>query len=694
MSFIHFVRILIKNILWLLAIPTVLAGSIYYFTRNEVKVYASETTIYTGIASGYSLSGNNKADFFATSNAFDNLLSLINSRETKQEVVVDLLSEHIFLKKHDPDLLTWGPYEWLQQTLPDSVKKAVLKPSLEETKTAVRNYMLTNEKNWVFELINSNHPYYSIEALKNIKALRISQSDLIKISYETTDAPICKRTLELVLQEFMLKYKMLKIGQSESVVNYFERETKSAYGRLDSNEANFLDFNKTNDIINYYEQTRSLAGEKELLYAQNHNLEMDKMADSKTLEKVNTNLEGRVYKILNGTDIIKEREKLGEVYNKLAVTEVIAKDKSPQVQQSIDSLKNLAKGIEHNLKKAMDNLYAESNTPNGIPTRSVLEEWLKSTLAYEQSQAKLTVMDKRKKEFQIEYRKFAPLGAMLKKIERQIGVSEKEYLELLHGLSTARLYQQNNELTTKLTTVDPPFMPLSPIPSKRMIQVIVGFLVGFILILTYLLAKTLVNKTIQQPEKAKKIIGVPLMGIYPLLREEKVFLAKANLRLMQHLISKIDLKQKPATIGVLSAQKLEGKSTICQMFQEEISKLNMKAEVQQWSLNYFPAAKPETDIVLLEFPALEDMPMKPGEIPLLQQSLLICRANRIWTKVDTELLNLFKKITAKEPLCIINGVDRDFAEDQIGELPKKRSGIRMFFKKQLRFDFGNKTKIK
>jgi polysaccharide biosynthesis transport protein len=102
MSFLHFLKLLSKNLLWLLLIPMVLAGTIYYFTRNETKVYASESTIYTGIASGYSLNGSTKADFYSTSNAFDNLLSLIESRETKQDVSIDLIAEHLFLKKTRP----------------------------------------------------------------------------------------------------------------------------------------------------------------------------------------------------------------------------------------------------------------------------------------------------------------------------------------------------------------------------------------------------------------------------------------------------------------------------------------------------------------------------------------------------------------------------------------------------------------
>ncbi|MFM2358115.1 MAG: hypothetical protein RLY16_107, partial [Bacteroidota bacterium] len=679
MSFAHVIRTIRKNLIWLILIPSVLASTIFYFTRNEKKVYGSETIIYTGIASGYSLSGNNKADFFTTSNAFDNLLSLINSRETKQEVVIDLLAEHLAaIDKHDPAILAWGSWDQLRKSIPDSVKKRLLGKDFAGTKKAIKDYMDQDENSWVFKLINSAHPYYSIDALNKVKSLRISMSDLIKISYETNDAAICKRTLELLVQEFMHKHRFIKEGQTESVVKYFEDETKKAFSRLDSNEAVFLNFNKTNDIINYYEQTRSLAGEKELLYAQNHNLEMDRQADSKTLEKVNQNLEGRVYKILNGTNIIKDREKLSEVYNQLAVTEVLNKEKDAATKKRVDSLNAIAKGLEKNLQGSMDKLYAESNTPNGIPTRSVLDEWLKTTLAYEQSKAKLTVMDKRKREFVEEYRKFAPLGAMLKKIERQIGVSEKEYLELLHGLSMARLTQQNNELTTKLTIVDAPFLPLSPNASKRMVMVIAGFAVGFILVLATLLAKALSEKSIQQPAKVKKAVGYPVLAIYPLLNEKKYFIERSNLRLIQKVLSRMDVNIQPFVFAVVSAQKGEGKSMLNELLHQELLKLNYKVEKIQWQLGFDEKYKPETEVVLLEIPTLNDLAMKPGGMPKIDQTLLVCRANRIWSKVDTELLSIFTKVTATEPLVILNGVEDIFAHDYIGNKNRPKSKFQRF----------------
>jgi hypothetical protein len=416
------------------------------------------------------------------------------------------------------------------------------------------------------------------------------------------------------------------------------------------------------------------------------------MANKKTLQKVNESMKGRLYQNEIGIVIIKERDALSDVISKIAIEEIVGKKDSSNLAE-VENLRIKAAAIKDKLDAAVRNLYLQSNTPDGIPAKNILDEWLKSSLTFEQSQARLTVMDKRKEEFVVEYRKYAPLGAMLKKIERQINVSEQEYMELLHGLNTAKLTQQNNELTTKLNVVDPPYLPLKANASKRMVLVIVGFLVGFVLVMIVILAKALINKTVQTPEKACRLIGIKLMGIYPLLNANGKFIEKANLRLLQRLISHIDLSTKPFTIGLISIQELEGKSTIKDLWYQKLTSLNYKVESHPWKEKMEPFA-PETDIVLVEFPSLDSMIIKVDMLPKLDSSILLCRANRIWGKIDKDLLAIYTKTTGNKPTLLLNGVNTDFAEEYIGEVQKKRSSIRTFIKGLVKFEFGNKKKIK
>ena len=690
MSITHFLKLLRSNFLWLLVISFLFAGSTFYFTRGEKKIFTSETVIYTGIASGSNLSGDNKADYYSNITAFDNLISYINSRQTKQEVLINLLANHLFInnKTYSNLLMSWNTYDQLTKLIPDSVRQIVVKNTVDSTIIALNQYMSKSENNLIAIILNSENPFYSFYSLENIKAFRINSSDLIKISYQTEDAVICRQTLEILEASFMKKYRKLKEGQSESVVEYFEIQTKEAFAKLNYAEQTFMEFNTQNNIINYDEQTKSVVSEKERLYTLNHTIEMDKTANIKSLQKVNESIKGRLYQNEYGSTILKEREKLAEIYNQIALGEIVNKNEIGH-QHTIDSLRNTADLSEIKLQGSVNNLYAQINTPNGIPTKNVLEQWLKTSLDFEQSKAKLTVMDKQKKDFALEYSKFAPLGATLKKIEREITVSQQAYLEILHGLNVAKLTQQNTSLTTKMDIIDPPFLPLKPNPSKRILLIIISFVAGLLLALIFIVANALINKTLQRPENAGKILGIPVLGIYPLLNSSPDFINIANLRLMQQLLSHVDTIYKPVTIGVVSIQDGEGKSTIINLWQKEFIKLNYSVEIQTWNDKNI-SSSPYSDIILLEFPALDKMLIKHGMLPKLDYTFLICRSNRVWSKIDKKLLDIFKKITGNNPSLLLNGVKIDFAAENIGEVAKNCLFIKSYLKNLVDFKFGNR----
>lgn len=697
MSFIHFIKLLYRNLIWLVSIPVVLAASVYYFTRNEKKVYSSESIIYTGIASGYSLNGTNKADFYSTSNAFDNLISLIDSRETKEDVSISLLAEHLQKTKSNSEEIGYEAFGELQKLIEEKTRKKLKGATVEKTKENILKMMNSSDDNLIIEIINSSNPYYSLKALNTIKANRISNSDLIKISYETNDPGICRRTLELLEHSFMRKHRLLKEGQTESVVKYFEEETEKAFAKLDSSEKLFLQFNKQYDIINYYEQTKAIAGEKEDLYALNHTLEMDKHASDVSLKKVNSSIKNRVYQNLYNTQILEERKELSKLYTQITTLQLAGANATESQKQELENFNAQVKDKEKSLKRSLENLYKETNTAEGIPTKEILDEWLKTTLSFEQSKARLAVMDERKKEFDQEYKRYAPLGAMLKKIERQIEVSEEAYLELLHGLSMARLNQQNAELTTKLNVVDPPYLPVQPNKSKRMIQVALSFIVGFVMVLAFILVNALINKTLLEPQRAAKLIDLPFLGLFPLTTESPRFLKMSKLRLVQQLLSKLELNNnKTIKIGLASTEHGEGKTTMANMFKDELEKLNYEVEVLAWNpLIDNQNEEPQTaHVTIFELPSFDSLIIKPGTFPSLDLTILIARANRVWTRIDKEMLTIFRNTTGTKPWLLLNAVETDFAEEYIGEVPKNRNYFRRLLKQLVKFQFGQRRKIK
>jgi hypothetical protein len=58
--------------------------------------YSSQTTLYTGLASGSSIEMDKTFNYQATNTAFDNLINIIESRNTRR-VAIRLLAMHLML---------------------------------------------------------------------------------------------------------------------------------------------------------------------------------------------------------------------------------------------------------------------------------------------------------------------------------------------------------------------------------------------------------------------------------------------------------------------------------------------------------------------------------------------------------------------------------------------------------------------
>ncbi len=70
-------------------------------------------------------------------------------------------------------------------------------------------------------------PFYSYNALKNIKVQRRLTSDLLDISYTSGDPGIAYNTVSILMDEFVEdEYRRIRYGETDKVIKYFEEELK------------------------------------------------------------------------------------------------------------------------------------------------------------------------------------------------------------------------------------------------------------------------------------------------------------------------------------------------------------------------------------------------------------------------------------------------------------------------------------
>ena len=88
MTIIELVRLILKHLVLLIIVPLLLATMVIFLTMNPTHEYSSHTVLYTGLATGSSIEMDKKFNYQATNTAFDNLINIIKSRETQEEVAI------------------------------------------------------------------------------------------------------------------------------------------------------------------------------------------------------------------------------------------------------------------------------------------------------------------------------------------------------------------------------------------------------------------------------------------------------------------------------------------------------------------------------------------------------------------------------------------------------------------------------
>lgn len=725
MTLLDFIRLIARHLKLLVFFPFLTAAVVFILTRNTKKEYVSTTQVYTGIASGYGITSgeNDRVDYFAVNNAFDNLMATIKSRETLEEVGMRLLAKHLLIQTPSYKSLSAENYVHLREMLPEQLRRQlIVKGSEELTFFRIESYRRANEHNEIIEILSDPSSIYSVEGISsNMNPQRKQSSDMIEISYKSNDPAVCQQTLQTIVNVVIERYKSIKGNETSNVVKYFEEELNQAATRLRQSEDRLRDYSSQNKIINFYEQAKFVANSKENVIEDKQNQEEALEASKAALRKLEQKMDAKKNILEINENLTRLREQLSEITYNIANAELYNED-----VELLTTYRKESERIKTMIRDEVSKQYKWNNTTEGLPRSNLLSEWLSSFLAVEENQAKLDVVIKRLNSFDELYKEMAPLGSNLKRIEREVDINEKDYLSLLHGLNMARLRKQSLQMSNNLSITDYPFLPLKPQPSKRGLMIIMSFLATFALSLSIVVAKSMLGNTVHTPSRAEKFTGLRFLTAFPDFEEIDTRYNVAALRqsimahLSSHLMPQLRENRKNSTqtpvISISSIKAREGKTTIGKMITARLTEryprilyltlredsgfpvsvhvtryhkdaLDFTGEdVYEW-LKEREIDATAYDLIVIELEELQKYSLTENLLNGMAGHLFILSADCIWAESDARALSLFIKIAAPPPQVILNHIEIDRMEAIIGELPRQRTFVRKAIKRIVTFNF-------
>ena len=696
--FRYIARFLYKIRWYLIILPLIALVVAWFMTRHMERVYDANTTIYTGMITGYNLEGGIGSAGGQSQTNITNLMLMITTDNTIHEVSLRLFARCMMYgnPSKDNNYISAEHFRQLSASVPADVKALINHNSEQATYANLKAYERPMQDNYVFSLLNY-HPWFGINSITSrLKVLQLQRSDIIDIAYSANDAGIAYNTLDILNEVFARQYQQLRFGETNDVIKFFEREVARLYKILTGAEDDLIRYNVSKRIINYQEQTKALTGLDAAQQTSDNTQLMNYTTAKSLMDYLERQLGDRAKIIRANRDFTDQITDISRIQSRISNLRLMTSEGG---EDNVESQLELAKAEKllqdrtNRVKELTRDIEAGSySTETGVKANDMIAKWLDQVLLLEKTKAEMSAQDimRQKLDRQILY--YAPIGATLDRKGRHISFIEGNYMEMLKALNNARLRQRNLQMTTaKLRVLNPPMFPMNAQPTNRMMILLGAFFLAFLLTAMYFFIIELLDRTLRDRMRSERITKVPVMGCFPkesTLRYRRFNKTIADMALRQ--LSKSLLPHfkegQQNVLNLISTDAGNGKSYIAQELENywisiglHVRRLTYDEDFLAEDSNFImangikdicPDILPN-EIAIVEYPNLDDNAIPPALLNMGTINLMVTRANRTWKDVDQKALKeLESQLENKNSLFMyLTEAQRYAVEEFVGQLP-------------------------
>ena len=696
--FRYIVRFLYR-IRWYLAILPMIALVVAWFmTRNLERQYDTNTTIYTGMITGYNIEGGTGTAGGNAQTNINNLMLIVTTDNTIHEVSLRLFARCMMYgnERKDNNYILAEHFRALNASVPAEVKALVNRNSEDATYTNFKAYEKPSRDNFIFSLTNY-HPYFGLNNITSrLKVTQLSNSDIINIGYSANDPGIAYNTLDILNSVFARQYQQIRYGETNNVIKYFEREVARLYRMLCDAEDDLINYNVQNRIINYGEQTKVLAGLEATQQVSDNDLLMNYTVSKAMIDYLERNLGDRAEKFNNNKDFTDKVKDISRIHSRISNLRLMSSEGGGNNAEAQLELANAQKELEQTTKEVKNLTQTiqknSTSTDQGVRTNTLLDKWLDQKILAEETKARLSAQDIMRQNIDRQFLYFSPIGATLGRKDRHINFVESNYMSMLGALNAARLRQKNLQMTTAtLRVLNPPLFPLNALPTNRMMILLGSYLATFFFVAVYFFLIELLDRTLRDRMRSERITKIPVLGCYPkesslrYRRYNKTISDMALRQLSKALLPHFKTGQQNV-LNLISTDSSNGKSYLSQELENYWISIGLQVRRLTYDEDFLaddsrfimstsikdlcPDILPD-EIAIVEYPNLNDHSIPSSLLNMGTVNLMVTRANRTWKDIDQKALKeVQSQLENQDSLYMyLTESNRYAVEEFVGQLP-------------------------
>jgi len=695
--FRYIVRFLFKIRWYLVIMPLIALIVAWFLTRNMDRVYDTNTTIYTGMITGYNIEGGTGTAGGNYQTNITNLILIIQTDNVIHEVALRLFARCMMYGSttKDNNYISAEHFRQLNSQVPAEVKALINHNSERMTYANLKAYEKPLQSNYIFSILNY-HPYFGIDNITSrLKVMQLQRSDIIDIGYSANDAGIAYNTLDILNEVFARQYQQLRYGETNNVIKFFEREVAKLYKILTGAEDDLIRYNIEKRIINYGEQTKQVSVMDASQQISDNNQLMNYTTTKALMDYLERQLGNRAKVIRANREFTHQVTDISRIQSRISNLRLMSSEGGANEESQVELAKaeQMLQKATSNVKELTKDIEASSySTETGVKSNSLIDRWLEQVLLLEKTKAEMSAQDimRAKLDKQILY--YAPIGATIERKSRHIGFIEGNYMEMLKSLNAARLRQRNLQMSTAtLRVLNPPMFPMNAQPTNRMMILLGAFALTLLFTALYFFIIELLDRTLRDRMRSELITKIPVMGCFPKesnlrYRRYNKTIADMALRHLSKVLMPHFKEGQQNVLNLLSTDASNGKSYLAQELENywvsiglQVRRLTYDEDFLAEDSRYVmakgikdlcPDIMPN-EIAIIEYPNLDDNSISSALLNMGTINLLVTRGNRTWKDVDQKALKeLQGQLENKDTLYMyLTECNRYAVEEFVGQLP-------------------------
>jgi len=492
-----FINLLLRYKFALMTIPLITVMVTLYIVRNLPDVYPSQAQIATGIvdeAQQLNLSDAVSLQESRNSQKYVNMVEIMLSKS-----MLDLVSYKLII--HD---LTTKPFREPSEVLKRfnlEAKKQILSV-FKEKDGKKEGLNLRNDDEKELHRILSSMGYDELSLKLDMQVYRAGKSDYIYIDFQSENSELSAFVVNTLSGEFIDYYTVLVKENQRSSVSFLKNLLKIKSDTLQARISSLRAYKIQNRILNLAEQSsqiysqtadyeqRMLQAEKDIVSLKGNIASIDKMFDPRDrryMESTFTNINQKII----GTKA--EMNALQDKY--------IKNDFDEKYKISIDSLQQVM--------SAQINTMADKYIDNPLNSKNLLiQKKLDLQIELDRTVYGLNSLKKKLNVMSDKFEMLVPHEAVIQSFERDIQTGSEEYQDILAQYNKVTM---EAEFPVKLRQAQVA-MPGIPLPSKKMLYVIVSGILSGVFCLIIISIMFYLDNRIRVPGDLVLITKAPVLG--------------------------------------------------------------------------------------------------------------------------------------------------------------------------------------